>query len=458
MSLIRKNKNIDNLQLFLVCLIPFGLVFSRFVADLSLVLVCIIFILNYSRNYKFIELNNIFFKLFFIFWILIVVRSLFSEDILFSLKSSFFYIRFLIFVIAIKFLFQLNKNFFYYFFISISFCILAVVLDGYLQLFLKKNIFGYPIVEYQLGVYRLTGFFKDELIIGSFISRMLPFCLGLYMYCRYLNLIKNKDNFVFLFIVLCTILVVLSGERLATFFALLTLVIATIYLNVLNIKPSIKIISLIISFILIISISDQVRNRLVFVTMQQTGLLKITFDNNLLGKLSKKLQTNSEQTKSEFDGNFYIFSIHHHNHILAALKIFKENVFFGSGVKMFRKICDKRYKVKQVAPEPKINEYACSTHPHNLIMQFLSETGIIGFFFYFIALFYVIKCLIFNLKLSLKYLKDNLIKSNIFYLLAFFCYLMPILPSGNFFNNWISIINFFPVGFYLISNLKKNEY
>lgn len=66
MSLIRKNKNIDNLQLFLVCLIPFGLVFSRFVADLSLVLVCIIFILNYSRNYQFIELNNIFFKLFLI--------------------------------------------------------------------------------------------------------------------------------------------------------------------------------------------------------------------------------------------------------------------------------------------------------------------------------------------------------------------------------------------------------
>lgn len=458
MSLIRKNKNLVNLQLFLVCLIPFGLVFSRFVADLSLVLVCIIFILNYSRNLKFINLNNIFFKLFFIFWILIVVRSLLSEDILFSLKSSFFYIRFLIFVIAIKFLFQLNKNFFYYFFISLSFCVLAVVLDGYVQLFFKKNIFGYPIVEYQLGVYRLTGFFKDELIIGSFISRMLPFYLGLYMYCRHLNLIKNKDNFVFLFIVLCTILVVLSGERLATFFSFLTLVIATIYLNVLNIKPSIKIISLIISFILIILISDQVRNRLVFVTMQQTGLIQMTDNDNLSGKLSERLQKDNEYKTSEFDANFYIFSIHHHNHILAALKIFKENIFFGSGVKMFRKICDKRYKVKQVAPWPIINEYACSTHPHNLIMQFLAETGIIGFFFYFTALMYVIKCLIFNLTISFKYLKDNLIKSNIFYLLAFFCYLMPILPSGNFFNNWISIINFFPVGFYLISNLKKNEY
>ena len=45
-----------------------------------------------------------------------------------------------------------------------------------------------------------------------------------------------------------------------------------------------------------------------------------------------------------------------------------------------------------------------------------------------------------------------------FYLLALFIALMPILPSGNFFNNWISIVGFFPVGFYLLSISKYNEH
>jgi hypothetical protein len=35
---------------------------------------------------------------------------------------------------------------------------------------------------------------------------------------------------------------------------------------------------------------------------------------------------------------------------------------------------------------------------------------------------------------------------------------MPFLPSANFFNNWVSILNFLPVGFYLLANIKKNEY
>ena len=31
------------------------------------------------------------------------------------------------------------------------------------------------------------------------------------------------------------------------------------------------------------------------------------------------------------------------------------------------------------------------THPHNTIMQFLSETGIIGTIFYFVSLLYILK-------------------------------------------------------------------
>ena len=39
--------------------------------------------------------------------------------------------------------------------------------------------------------------------------------------------------------------------------------------------------------------------------------------------------------------------------------------------------------------------------------------------------------------------------SKVVILLAIFINLWPIVPSGNFFNNWISMYFFYPVGFYL---------
>lgn len=91
-------------------------------------------------------------------------------------------------------------------------------------------------------------------------------------------------------------------------------------------------------------------------------------------------------------------------------------------------------------------------------MQFLSETGIVGTLFYIMSLFYVLKYLFLNIIFNYKNSQNNLTKSRMFNLLALFIALMPIIPSGNFFNNWISIVGFFPVGFYLLSISKNNEY
>jgi len=108
MNLIRKNLNYDLIQLYLICLIPFGLVFGRFFADFFLVIVCLIFIIKELKKNISLYLSDQFLKFLIVFWIIISLRSLFSEDILFSLKSSFFYIRFLIFALAVKVLF--NKD------------------------------------------------------------------------------------------------------------------------------------------------------------------------------------------------------------------------------------------------------------------------------------------------------------------------------------------------------------
>jgi hypothetical protein len=49
---------------------------------------------------------------------------------------------------------------------------------------------------------------------------------------------------------------------------------------------------------------------------------------------------------------------------------------------------------------------------------------------------------------------NNNDKAKFFFLIALLLGVFPILPSGSFFNNWISIISFLPVGLY-IAKIKK---
>lgn len=108
---------------------------------------------------------------------------------------------------------------------------------------------------------------------------------------------------------------------------------------------------------------------------------------------------------------------------------------------MFRYLCsDEKYNV---------GKWSCTTHPHNTHIQLLSETGLIGYsivFFILILISYLFLILFIkkNIKLSI-----NITDYQICHLSSFLITLFPFIPSGNFFNNWLSIVYFLPVGFYL---------
>ena len=127
--------------------------------------------------------------------------------------------------------------------------------------------------------------------------------------------------------------------------------------------------------------------------------------------------------------------------------MFKENIIFGVGVRNFRNYCDQlKYKV---------SEKSCSTHPHNFYIQLLSETGLIGFFYIF---FFLVVFLFFSLRHLLFSFKKIYIFSDfeISIMSAILITLWPIAPSGNFFNNWLSIVIYLPIGMLLWSLNNKN--
>ena len=126
-----------------------------------------------------------------------------------------------------------------------------------------------------------------------------------------------------------------------------------------------------------------------------------------------------------------------------AIKMFETNPIFGVGIKNFRKLCSK--------DQYKISELSCSTHPHNTYIQLLAETGIIGFLI-------ILLCFIYFSFVSIKYLfsknyrEDNLFDFQVCITSAIMISLWPLVPTGNFFNNWLNIIYFYPLGIYLWSN------
>ena len=147
-----------------------------------------------------------------------------------------------------------------------------------------------------------------------------------------------------------------------------------------------------------------------------------------------------------------MFSSVHQSHYNLAFKMFKEKPIFGHGVKMFRHFCSKK--------ENYIDEYACSTHPHNVPMQLLAETGILltilVYFFYLILLIKIIG-LIYERNFKKNY---NINYAKVCFLTSILITFFPLAPSGNFFDNWLSLVYYYPIGVYLwyLRNTKQENY
>ena len=90
------NINQKNIFVFipsiLTALIPFFLITGPFLSDLALTIVAILFIINSIKNKLIKYYKSIFFIYFILFYFYLVISSLLSNYILFSLESSLFYL------------------------------------------------------------------------------------------------------------------------------------------------------------------------------------------------------------------------------------------------------------------------------------------------------------------------------------------------------------------------------
>ncbi len=412
------NKKLIFFSSTIFCLIPLCLLTGPFLPDLIISIMGIIFLFQLIDKKNIIYINSYFFKFFFTFYIFLVISSLFSSEIFFSMKSSLSYIRFPVFVLAVWFLLDNNKYLLKYFTVSLFISIILSIIDGYYQYFVGQNIFGFVAEQKS----RLTLLYDDKMILGSFIARLFPLLVGLII--LKFNSLKSYIVILLLFII-SDVLIYISGERTAL--GLMT--VTTILFIFISSKFSfLRILALLLSILIIIFLSfsnEEIRKRNVDYTITQLGL-------------------------DVEDKKIVLFSPSHESMIYTSLNILKENILIGSGPNSYRKFCD--------TPGFSHNDLSCSTHPHNNYIQLAAETGIVGLgFILFLFIFLVSKLI----NLFIIKLKNNTNPSHDYMLcilITFTLTLWPLTPSLNFFNNWINVIYFLPVGFYLyhINKVDKN--
>lgn len=422
-NLISTKKMIFLLLIFL----PVSFFLGTFVINLVLTIFFIIFIFQFKKFKKNSLVYKKEFKFLFFFCIYLIINSIFNDFSFEKLLKSFSYFRFplLIFIFFYSFQNLSNKekdlwaNFNLIFFFVIS-------LDLLFQYFTGKNTIGFlPGMcdeEYlidKISCARYSGFFDTELIMGGYLSTIFLSIIIL------INSIK-RNWFLYTAIILSIlcILIMITGERSATLTILLTLIFTLIQYKV-NFK--IKLISftfLIALTILMISLNPHIRGR-------------------YIDFFSYDMKENSNLLNYE-----KIATTPWGLHAQKSLKLIIDKPFIGHGIKSFRVKCD-NYKL--YIDREKKKHQSCSTHPHNLILELLTEQGILGFFLFFAFFFVIFKRSILDYGFFSKDFSLISLRSLIFVLIF-----IP-KPVGSIFSSVNATMIWFCVSLFVFKIFKKNK-
>jgi len=409
-------KKLDNLTIILISSLPFALAAGPAVVETVSLIIIINFFLLKKKFY--FESKEIYI---FLFYLITIISSIFSEHRLHSFQSSFFLLRIIL-------LYYIFKNYFRFEsekIIKLTYIILSITLsilifDVLFQYLFKFSLFGTSTQAEN----RLKMHFRDESIIGGYFSKILPIYIFIcFSKVKDISFKLNLTNT--LIIILSLICTLLSNERSAAFFLIGFLFMIVFFSNLKNLKKFIFLLLLGITVFSFLFTVPSLKSRFINETIQEfTGQNDINFDISKRGTTNKKGNENTISfIERKRDSKIFMFSSAHEAHIMTAINIFKHKYWLGVGPNNFRNFCS----------EDKYGIYAergCSTHPHHILSQVLSELGLVGLIFYILIFYYIMKKLL--IQLIYRKLNYNHIFIFCFYLLL----VSPIMPAGNLFSNW----------------------
>jgi len=435
--------------IFVTCIIPLFYILGSFYINFISIL-CILWIVLFHNHELKNYLNNNYF--FYILISFLILNIAISENKFYTTYKGFGYLRFFIYGLFILISFDLlkRKKLKWIGLFLLIFNIL-VCLDTIYQFIFDIDFFGNA-VDYSHAYGRLSGPFGTEYIVGIYL-----FCFGLasiFLINLNFNINKFLNFFLFLFFF---ITIFLTGERNA----FLTVLIFLFFLFFLNKENRFLIflifISLIISSFIIISFSKVLEIKYNFLnlpTISYEQIEKISTNNKseindsvLIKDIVIKDEQNQEKKSNKIKRNDLnkFKEIFLNNmwfaHYKAGFLIFKDNIFFGTGIKSFRDECIKVMEYDGVV---------CTTHPHNMYVELLSDTGLIGLIIFLFFMYKIIKIFI-NKKFYNNFSYSIILAMNL-------SFIFPFKPHGSFFttNNAFLFWYIFSILIWVVFS-KKNE-
>jgi O-antigen ligase len=406
---------IANLKFFFPFLLPLLLVFSRSLADITIVLVSILFLFYSYKNKRWEWMKDkwFIFALVFTFYCL-TFNSIMSIKPSESFLYAIFFVRWPIFAMALAYWILNDSRLVKNFLISMAVIIVFIIFDTWWQFIFDRDIFGFE----KFAEFRLTGPFEGNPQVGVWTSKLI-LLLPLFLISYDKFKLQAKQNYiVYLFFISSTLLVLsvfISGERMALLMSLASIFILFIGLladELVSFKKGIAISLLSFSLILIFAYSFNDHANRVFFSILEKILNWRTSDYGIVWR--------------------------------SAYDVWMQSPFFGAGLHKYREACENlgTYGATYLRP---VSAGVCF-HPHNISLQLLSETGIIGFvLFYLMVIFLAIS----SLKIYL--IKKNWLNFAIVLSIIFTCFL-PIQSGTSFFANKYGAIIWLLIGVMLATN------
>ena len=390
--------SIKNSLIVLFSVFPIAILLGNLSINLSIILISLIFLVSLVAKKIIFKNQNRTFLLLAFFFISLVINLLFSNNFGLSAPRVIKFIFIIFFITSFKFLIinlrenQINKIYKIW---SIIFTI--VVIDLIIEFFKGTNIIGLSSV---MPGWRLASFTGMESVIGNYFFGFVLIVLA-YVY-------QNITN----------------GKKLNLFLAIFFIIISFIIGERANFIKTFLIITCFIFLVYDFSLRSKIFSLLAFATLT---IILLNFNTSYKNRyFSPHLQTLLEK-----DGlSKYLQTSQYGAQYNVAIEIFKDNPVFGVGIKNYR-IENLNSKYNDL--KHKENRLRWGTHPHQIHLEILSETGLFGFicFFIFMALsiFFSIKSYLIN--------KNFYQLSGILFILAS---MLPLLPSGSFLSTYTSSI------------------
>tara|TARA_B100001027_G_scaffold213886_1_gene185236 strand:+ start:1270 stop:2526 length:1257 start_codon:yes stop_codon:yes gene_type:complete len=407
----------DNFIIILFAALPVAAIIGNFFINFCLLCIFSLFILEVFKTKNFIWLKDKNLIILFILYIYICANSFFNYYInppigYDGITRSLLFLKFLMLFPAIPVLLDkkeiLEKIFKFWLFM-----IFIIIIDVFFEKYNGSNLIGFK----SLDSTRITSFFYDENVVGAFLFGF-GFITTTFFFQN--KITKKYIVILNLSLVLVLLSILVTGERSA--FLKSTLLFLSIFYFIEEKKLFLK------------------KFYLVTFTILLAIFLFSIFPNILLKQtefFKRILNVENPKSLSQRFENIKYFA-----HYDTAIEIFKDNKLNGIGNKNFRFKChDEKYLKENL----KFTHHRCSTHPHQIHFELLSEQGLVGYFIFILFLFSYFKEKFFN------DLKDkNIFKITInFYIIIF---LIPILPSGSLFATFNGFLFWFFLG---LANLKK---